>query len=78
MQTAKIFMNGKSQAVRLPQEFRFDATEVGVARLGELVVLYPMDTAWENFLNKEPVTDDFAQSIYDARGIDVNPERESL
>lgn len=34
-QTAKIFMNGRSQAVRLPAEFRFEGTEVDIRRDAE-------------------------------------------
>ena len=39
MQTAKIFKNGHSQAVRLPKEFQFDAKEVEIIRNGEEVIL---------------------------------------
>ena len=39
MQTAKIFKNGNSQAVRLPKEFQFDVGEVEIFRRGEEVVL---------------------------------------
>ena len=38
---AKVFMNGRSQAVRLPKEFRFDTPEVTVERVGDAVVLRP-------------------------------------
>ena len=41
MQTAKLFMNGKSQAVRLPKEFRFDSDEVVIKRVGDAVMLFP-------------------------------------
>ncbi len=41
MTHAKLFKHGGSQAVRLPKEFRFDATEVVIERRGELVVLRP-------------------------------------
>jgi antitoxin VapB len=42
MQTAKLFQNGRSQAVRLPKEFRFEgASEVFIARKGERIVLTP-------------------------------------
>jgi antitoxin VapB len=44
--TAKVFMNGASQAVRLPKEFRFDADEVCVKRIGSAVLLFPKDAAW--------------------------------
>ena len=39
---AKLFWNGRSQAVRLPQEFRFDGDQVRIRREGKLVVLEPM------------------------------------
>lgn len=43
--TAKLFMHGRSQAVRLPKEFRFEGVEVRVSRVGDRVVLEPMETA---------------------------------
>lgn len=39
MQKAKLFWNGRSQAVRLPKEFRFDAAEVTIRREGDAVIL---------------------------------------
>ncbi len=39
MNTAKIFKSGNSQAVRLPKEFQFDASEVQIFRRGDEVVL---------------------------------------
>lgn len=45
--TAKVFRNGASQAVRLPKEFRFDADEVCIKRIGSAVLLYPKDAAWD-------------------------------
>ena len=47
MKTAKIFQNGKSQAVRLPKEFRFDDTEVFIKKSGHVVFLIPRDESWE-------------------------------
>lgn len=41
--TAKLFMHGRSQAVRLPKEFRFKGTEVRVSRVGDKVILEPME-----------------------------------
>ena len=40
--TAKIFWNGRSQAVRLPLEFRFDGDEVAIRRNGDAVILEPL------------------------------------
>ena len=41
--TAKLFTHGRSQAVRLPKEFRFKGKEVRVSRLGDRVILEPME-----------------------------------
>jgi antitoxin VapB len=41
--TAKLFMHGRSQAVRLPKEFRFEGTEVRVSRVGDKVILEPLN-----------------------------------
>lgn len=43
---AKLFRNGRSQAVRLPKEFRFTGTEVNVERRGNSVVLTPVEGRW--------------------------------
>lgn len=42
--TAKLFMNGRSQAVRLPQEFRFQGDRVRIRRVGQGVLLEPLET----------------------------------
>ena len=39
---AKLFMNGRSQAVRLPKEFRFEGKEVGIRRVADGVLLEPI------------------------------------
>lgn len=41
--TAKLFMHGRSQAVRLPKDFRFEGKEVRVTRQGDKVILEPME-----------------------------------
>jgi antitoxin VapB len=43
MKTAKLFLNGRSQAVRLPREYRFSGSEVRVRREGSSVVLSPVN-----------------------------------
>ena len=40
--TAKLFMHGRSQAVRLPKEFRFKGKEVKVSKVGDKVILEPI------------------------------------
>lgn len=39
---AKLFMHGRSQAVRLPKEFRFEGSEVQVSKVGDRVILEPV------------------------------------
>lgn len=46
MKKAKIFINGKSQAVRLPMEFRFKCNEVSVTKMGNALVLQPIADSW--------------------------------
>jgi antitoxin VapB len=41
--TAKIFMHGRSQAVRLPKEFRLPGKEARVSKVGNKVILEPME-----------------------------------
>ena len=51
MQTAKLFPNGQSQAVRLPKEFRFDGERVYIQRLGSAVILLPFQAPWQTLLD---------------------------
>jgi antitoxin VapB len=47
MQTAKLFWTDRSQAVRLPKEFRFDGSEVRIRRHGNAVILEPVAGNWD-------------------------------
>jgi antitoxin VapB len=47
---AKLFKTGRSQAVRLPKEFRFEGTEVLIKKVGDSVVLTPKKKRWANLL----------------------------
>jgi len=49
MSSAKLFRNGQSQAVRLPREFALPGREVFVRRVGNAVLLVPMDDPWTAF-----------------------------
>jgi len=60
MDTAKLFTNGRSQAVRLPKAFRFEGSEVIVRRMGSAVVLLPKDRGWNVlFESLDGFTEDF-------------------
>jgi len=58
--TAKIFMNGRSQAVRLPKEYRFDCDEVYVVKQGDKIIISAVQPGWEEFFDTDSVFgDDF-------------------
>ena len=78
MEKAKLFINGRSQAVRLPKNYRFPGDEVAIKKVGNIVLLYPADTVWDAYLRTEPVSDDFADSIIEARSSDHDAPRETL
>lgn len=50
METAKLFQNGKSQAVRLPKAYRFRGTKVYVKKMGNAVVLIPEHDSWDTLI----------------------------
>jgi len=50
MQIARIFTNGKSQAVRLPKEFRFEDDEVIIKKVGNAVILLPKRYAYADLM----------------------------
>ena len=58
---AKVFQNGRSQAVRLPKAFRFKGNEVKISKKGDMVILEPLErSAWpEGFWDDFPVDPDF-------------------
>jgi antitoxin VapB len=60
MERAKLFQSGRSQAVRLPKQFRFVGSEVFVKRVGKAVVLLPTDDAWDSLaLSLDLFSDDY-------------------
>ena len=59
---AKLFKNGRSQAVRIPKEFRFEGTEVYIEKDGDRVILSPKrESSWREFFeDPRTVSDDFS------------------
>jgi antitoxin VapB len=51
MQTARLFINGRSQAVRLPKECQFKGEDVYIQKIGDAVIIFPRDKEWETFLH---------------------------
>ena len=50
METAKLFMSGRSQAVRLPKAYRLAGTEVFIKKVGNALVLIPQTDPWETLV----------------------------
>ena len=64
MASAKLFRNGQSQAVRLPREFALPGREVFVRRVGNAVLLVPVDDPWAGF---EAALGQFSEDFLSAR-----------
>lgn len=79
-QTAKVFMSGRSQAVRLPKAFRFDCDEVYIRRdaVTGNIILSKKPTTWDNFfaLLNELDAADIPEDFLIDRPKDLPPERE--
>ena len=77
METAKLFLNGQSQAVRLPKEFRFSGNEVYIKKVGTAVMLFPKDRLWETHLEGlHSFSEDFLADGRPPQG--AFPEREPM
>ena len=77
MREAKLFMNRRSQAVRLPADCRFDGDAVYAKKWRRAVVLLPKETAWEPLLESlGEFSDDFL--IERDQGVQGRPEIEDL
>ena len=64
--SAKIFMNGRSQAIRLPVEFRFSGREVFIVKRGAAVIIRPKPSGWDEFFARSPrIPSDFLQDRWD-------------
>jgi len=72
MNTAKIFENGKSQAVRLPKAYRLKGKEAYITKVGDAIILLPKKNKWDSLVSSlSKFTDDFmserVQPEYDER-----------
>ena len=76
METAKLFQNGSSQAVRLPKEFRLPGNEVKIFKKGNQVILEPIETTWDPlFESLSEFPEDFMK---DGRNQPAMQKRESF
>ena len=63
--TAKVFMNNRSQAVRLPKEFQFRSKEVFIRKEGDDIILSQRPTDWSGLLSGPFASSGFMQGIED-------------
>jgi antitoxin VapB len=75
MNTAKLFKNGSSQAVRLPKEYNLEGTEVYVRRIGRSVLLLPKDDPWEDMVKS---VHDFTADYLSSRDEPQTQKRDDL
>ena len=76
METAKIFENGRSQAIRLPKNYRFNGNEVNINKIGDVVIIMPKKSKWSSFAKAiDMFSDDYME---DGRNLNVKQKRESL
>lgn len=74
MEIAKLFQNGKSQAVRLPKEFRFMGNLVYIKRAGNAVILLPYNAPWQALIGSLSL---FSSDFMQERDQPATQERES-
>ena len=79
VKTAKLFWSGRSQAVRLPKDFRFRGNEVRIRRHGSAVILEPLASDWD-WLDAiaGKLDDDFIQAVEERPGQQERPELDRL
>ncbi len=75
MQTAKLFQNGRSQAVRLPKDCRFNGEDVFIKRFENMVILLPKDDPWVSLTDS---LDHFSNDFLDERNQPSEQLREAL
>ena len=75
METAKLFVNGRSQAVRLPKDCRFSGPDVYIKKLHGLVMLIPKDDPWASLVNS---LDHFSEDFMSTREQPDNQSRKDL
>ena len=76
--SAKVFWSGRSQAVRLPKDFRLDAEEVRIRRHGNALILEPLNSNWLWLDNLEALDKDFSDTAREKTASQIRPELDKL
>jgi Virulence-associated protein and related proteins len=79
METAKVFWSGRSQAVRLPKQFRVETREVRIRRRGSEIILEPVPDSW-SWLDAiaAPLDGDFAEAVQEQPQAIERPDLDRL
>ncbi len=79
METAKVFWSGRSQAVRLPKQFRVESREVRIRKRGKEIILEPVPDTW-SWLDAIAGTldEDFVEAVQEQPQATERPEIEKL
>jgi len=75
MKTAKLFKNGRSQAVRLPKEYQFNGNDVFIKKFNNIVMLFSKNDPWAPLINS---LDLFSDDFIDERNQPAVNERDSF
>ena len=75
MKTAKLFRNGRSQAVRLPKEFRLSGKDVYVRKIDQMILLLPKKAPWGSLVKS---LDRFSEDFMSERNQPAPQKREGL
>ena len=79
MARAKVFWSGRSQAVRLPKEFRFSGDEVRIRRQGNRVILEPIGEDWSWLeQSRQAVDPDFVEGALEKQDEQQRPALDDL
>ena len=73
--TAKLFINGRSQAVRLPKDLRFSGNDVFIKKIGKMVLLLPKNDPWSPLVKS---LDQFTGDFMNSRNQPPQDSRENL
>ena len=76
--SAKVFWSGRSQAVRLPKDFRLDAEEVRIRRHGNALILEPLNSDWLWLDSLEALDTDFSNAATEKSATQIRPELDTL
>jgi antitoxin VapB len=73
--TAKLFTNGRSQAIRLPKEYRFNGTEVYINKIDDIVIIIPKTKKLQIL---QQSLEKFTEDFMDSRNQPDNEKRDKI